>query len=139
MKPDYKNLGFSSMMGPELRMVVEQQLYDDLKVYGIVGKQFKFDWSESCIEGRETTYLDGRVENFSGIHIFNEKDEHVAEGWMEFIHEPTYDFFIAYWEFLDSFDSGREINIKGNSGIPIHIYNRIPEKVRLSYKTELIK
>lgn len=126
-------------MGPNLRMLVEQQLSDDLKVYGIAGNQFKFDWSESCIEGHETPFLDGRVENFSGINVFNEKDEHIAEGWMEFLHEPTYDFFIAYWEFLDYFDSGNEIKIKDNVGIPLHIYKKIPENVRFNYKDGLLK
>ncbi|MFB5284678.1 hypothetical protein [Peribacillus sp. Hz7] len=139
MKPNYNYLGFSSIMGPKLRKLVEQQLCDDLKVYGIMGNKFKFDWSESCIEGHDTAYLDGEVENFSGINIFNEKDEHIAEGWMEFIHEPTYNFFIAYWEFLRFFDLGKEINIKDKVGIPLHIFNEIPENVRFKYKTEILK
>ena len=139
MKPNYTNLGFSIIMGPKLRMLVEQQLSDDLKAYGIIENQFKFDWSESCIEGHETAYLDGRVENFSGVNIFNEKDEHVAEGWMEFIHEPGYDFFVAYWEFLDVFELGREICIKDNAGIPLHVYNKIPENVRFNFKDGLLK
>lgn len=126
-------------MGPKLRLLVEEQLIDELKMYGILENQFKFDWSESCIEGHETDYLDGRVENFSGINVFNEKDEHVAEGWMEFIHEPAYDYFIAYWEFLDYLDSGRERSIKDESGIPLHIYNKIPEEVSDNYKDVLLK
>lgn len=92
MKPNYNYLGPSSIMGPKLRMLVEQQLCDDLKVYGIMGNKYKFYWSESQVEGYDTVYLDGIVENFSGINVFNEKDEHIAEGWMEFIHEPTYNF-----------------------------------------------
>lgn len=139
MKPNYTDHGYSIIMGPKLRMLVEQQLCDDLKVYGIAGNQFKFDWSESCIEGHETAYLDGRVENFSGINVFNEKDEHIAEGWMEFIHEPACDFFITYWEFLDFIDSGKEINIKDNVGIPYHIYHKIPENIRSNYKAGLFK
>lgn len=139
MKPNYNELGFSSMMGPELRIFVEQQLCNDLKVYGIIGNEFKFDWSESCIEGHDTAFLDGRVENFSGINVFNEEEEHIAEGWMEFIHEPTCNFFIAYWEFLRFFDSGKEVEIKGEVGIPIHIFKKIPENVRFKYKGKLLK
>lgn len=119
--------------------LVEQQLCNDLRVYGIMENKFKFDWSESCIEGHDTVYLDGEVENFSGINIFNEKDEHIADGWMEFIYEPTYEFFIAYWEFLRFFDLGKEINIKDKVGIPHHIFNEIPENVRFRYKAKILK
>lgn len=125
-------------MGPKLRMLVEQQLFDDLKVYGIKGNKYKFDWSESCIEGHDTTYLDGEVENFSGINVFNDKNEHIAEGWMEFIHEPTYNLFIVYWEFLRFYDEGKEIKIKDEVGIPEHIFNQIPVKVRFKHKNELL-
>ncbi|WP_404457922.1 hypothetical protein [Oceanobacillus kapialis] len=134
MKIYSPELGFSDIMGPKLRLIVEQQLSDDLKEYGIIAKQYKFDWSESCIEGHETNYLDGRVENFSGINVFNENDEQIAEGWMEFIHEPQYDFFITYWEYLDVYRMEKEISIKENSGIPSHVYTKIPECVRSSYK-----
>lgn len=126
-------------MGPKLRMLVEQQLIDDLKVYGIRGNKFKFDWSESCIEGHDTTYLDGEVENFSGINIFNEKDEVIAEGRMEFIHEPTYNFFIAYWEFLVFFELRKErLKIELESPT-IYIFNKIPPKAHFKYKAELLK
>ena len=71
--------------------------------------------------------------------MFNEKDELIAEGWMEFIHEPTYNFFIAYWEFLSFFELGKEINIKDKVGIPLHIFNEIPQNARFKYKAELFK
>ena len=139
LKPNYTDLGYSDKMGPKLRMLVEKQLCDDLKIYGIMANKFKFDWSESCIKGDDAIYLDGVVENFSGINIFNEKDKHIAEGWMEFIYEPTYNFFISYWGFLTYFDSGKEIEIKDKVGIPLHIFSQIPENVRYRYKTELLK
>ncbi|WP_180349995.1 hypothetical protein [Bacillus sp. D386] len=50
MKPNYTDLGFADKMGPKLRMLVEKQLCDDLRFYGITANEFKFDWSESCIE-----------------------------------------------------------------------------------------
>ncbi len=126
-------------MGPKLRRLVEQQLCDDMKVYGLTEDHYKFDWSESCIEGHDAVYLDGTVENFSGINVFNEKNEHIAEGWMEFIHEPAYNFFIAYWEFLSLYELGREIIIKDKAGIPLHIYNKIPENAQYRHQTELLK
>ncbi|KRG13690.1 hypothetical protein ACA30_14405 [Virgibacillus soli] len=139
MQPNYTNMGCSMMMGPKLRLAVEQQLSDDLKEYGIIWNRFKFDWSDSCVEGHEATYLDGRIENFSGINVFNEKDEHIAEGWMEFIHEPRSAFFIAYWEFLDIFDSDKEIRIKDDVGILLHIYHKIPKNIRSNYKADVLK
>lgn len=138
MKPNYADLGFADKMGPKLRMLVEKQLCDDLRFYGITANKFKFDWSESCIEGDDAAYLDGVVENFSGINIFDEKDKHIAEGWMEFIYEPTYNVFISYWEFLTHFNAGIEIDIKDRVGIPLHIFNKIPVTIRFKYETKLL-
>jgi hypothetical protein len=137
LKPNYIELGFADKMGPELKVLVEEQLSDDLKVYGMTADLFHFDWSDSCIEGHDTSYLDGEVENFSGIKVFNEHDNLIAEGWMEFIHEPPYDFFIAYWEFLTLFEGDQGAYIK-NSGIPLHVFVKIPEAVRENYKEQLI-
>lgn len=139
LKSNYTDLGYAEKMGPKLKMEVEKQLCDDLRMYGITANEFKFDWSDSCIEGDDANYLDGIVENFSGINVFNEKDKHIAEGWMEFIYEPTYNFFICYWEFLRFFGLGKVINIKDKVGIPLHIFNKIPEKVCFRYESEVLK
>lgn len=111
------------------------------KLYVFFGSSFLIELKGqiSCIEGDDAIYLDGVVENFSGINIFNEKDKHIAGGWMEFIYEPTYNFFISYWGFLTYLDSGKEIEIKDKVGIPLHIFNQILENVRYRYKTELLK
>ena len=34
-KPNYTNFGFASIMGPQLRKLVEDQLLNDIKYYGI--------------------------------------------------------------------------------------------------------
>ncbi|WP_307338805.1 hypothetical protein [Metabacillus malikii] len=138
MKPNYTSLGFSDKMGPKLRKLIEHQLSKDIYAYGLIESQLKFDWSESCIEGHDTDYLDGTVENFSGINIFNEKDEHIAEGWMEFIHEPAFHFFIAYWEFIHIIEMGREVVIKDSVGIPPHIFKKIPKQLQAKYKDNLL-
>lgn len=57
---------------------------------------------------------------------------------MEFIYEQEYNFFLVYWEYLYLYELGKKIIIKNNPGIPLHIYNKIPENVRLKYKTELL-
>ncbi|TYR78832.1 hypothetical protein FZC66_17540 [Priestia megaterium] len=139
MKPNYKELGWSDKMGPKLRALVEEQLIEDLRKYELIGNQFKFDWSESCIEGHDAVYLDGEVENFSGIKVFNEKDELIAEGWMKFIHEPAENFFIAYWEFLSFFEFGKARSMKDKVGIPLHIFKRIPKNSRFRYKDEVVE
>jgi len=43
MKPNYKDLGLSTMMGKELRSLVEKQLKEDLRKYGVQKEQLKFD------------------------------------------------------------------------------------------------
>ncbi|MFL0246064.1 hypothetical protein [Candidatus Clostridium stratigraminis] len=132
MKRNYSNMGLSSCMGSRLRKEVERQLLIDLQVYGIENKDFKFDWSESCIEGHAIKYLDGHVENFSGIMIF-EEDEIVADGWMEFIYDKKGELFIVYWEFLDVFIDGREVVKKNRPGIPNHIIDLLPDDLKDKY------
>ena len=131
-------LGFADKMGPGLKALVEKQLTDDLKVYGMTADLFHFDWSESCIEGHDTRLLDGEVENFSGIKVFNEYDNLIAEGWMEFIHEASYDFFMAYWEFLTLFEEEEETYIKETVGIPLHVFVKVPEDIRENFEEQLI-
>jgi hypothetical protein len=96
--PNFKNLGFADTMGSKLKSEVENQLLSDLQFYKIGEDDLKFDWSESCIEGHAANVLDGAVENFSGISVFDHSDNLVADGWMEFINEG--DLFIVYWEFV---------------------------------------
>jgi len=111
------SLGWSYIMGPKLRNLVENQLIEDLKYYNYNDTDLYFDWSKSCIEGRTTTYLDGSVENFSGISLYNNADELIAEGWMEFIHNENH--FKAYWDLL-LFKNHHMIE-KAEFGIPNHI------------------
>lgn len=106
-KPNYTDLGLSSQMGPELRSLVERHLVEDLKFYGI-DKELHFDWSDSCIEGHDTNYLDGSLENFSGIAVFDNHENSVADGWMEFIHEG--DFFLAYWNYVTTWESDKKLS-----------------------------
>jgi hypothetical protein len=80
IKPDYINLGLSTSMGPQLRTFVEKQLVDDLLFYSNELFQVKFDWSDSCIEGHGTEYLDGILDNCSGIGLFDVNDNFVADG-----------------------------------------------------------
>jgi hypothetical protein len=130
MKPNYTGLGLSECMGPQLREKVEELLSKDLMQYGLNEDRFKFDWSESVIEGKRTTYLDGAVENFSEIYVFNGNDEIAAEGWMEFIHNKNENFFIVFWEYLSIFINGKEVEVKKDSGVPTHILNMLPFSTR---------
>lgn len=131
MKPNFIDLGFSSSLGKELRGVVEKHLMEDLKYYGVQNKSIKFDWSESCIEGHCTEYLDGSVENFSGITVYDLEDNVIADGWMEFIHEPN--FFLAYWDFITIWQEDKKI-IEKDFGLPMHVWIQIPELIRSNYK-----
>lgn len=134
LKPNYNNLGFSQCMGKELREVVEGQLLNDLKIYGVDINNLKFDWSECCVEGYRIEYLDGEVENFSYIMLFNEYAELAVEGWMEFIYEEKCDLFIVYWNFLNIYQDGQAIVKKEHPGIPKHIYEILPQSIKEEYK-----
>jgi hypothetical protein len=126
--PDFSDLGYSSSMGPQLRQLVEKQLSNDLENYGIKNRELKFDWSDSCIEGHVTKYLNGSVENYSGICVFSSQNELLAEGWMEFIHQDN--FFLAYWDLVTTWNADKKLSEKKDIGIPKHIWNLIPNNIK---------
>jgi hypothetical protein len=128
MKPNYKDLGFSTTMGPRLRTLVETHLINDLRYYGLEKQNLKFDWSESCIEGHDTAYLDGQLENYSGISIFDNDERLIADGWMEFIHRGQ--FFLAYWKFVTIWDKEKKVFEKKERGAPGHILQQIPDDIK---------
>lgn len=132
--PDFGALGIADRMGAQLRALVESQLVADLHHYGVRADELRFDWSESCIEGHRTELLDGSVENFSSIAVYDASNNLIADGWMEFIHEG--DFFQAYWEFVRTWNGDQKLKEKKEVGIPAHIWKLIPESARSNYKAE---
>lgn len=134
---DYSNLGFSSTMGPQLRKLVEQHLINDLKHYGVDEPVLKFDWSDSCIEGHDADFLDGSLENYSGIAVYDANDIIVADGWMEFI--LTGDFFLVYWDDLTTWQEDQQVSSKEEFGIPDHIWQQLPDDIKPTVKDELMK
>ena len=130
MKPNYEELGFSNCMGPLLRREVEIQLLNDLNYYIEDTSDLKFDWSESCVEGTRINYLDGDVEDFSGIKIFNMKDQLVAEGWMNFYFDEPQNLLLVYWDILELIDEfGHKVQ-KKNFGVPFHVNEKINKNQR---------
>lgn len=136
MKPNYTDMGLGCTMGKQLRKEVERQLIEDAKYYGLIQKEYRFDWSNSCVEGRCTDYLDGSLDRFSGIYIYDENDRLTFDGWMDFVHEE--DFFAVYWLYLDRYQDGHEISVKNDKSMPWYIYRQIPESFRKEYKKSMI-
>lgn len=133
------NLGASEIMGPLLRQFVEEQLVDDLRNYEVKENELYFDWSNSCAEGHSSFYLDGTLENFSYISVYNTAKNLIAEGWLDFVDN----FFdtdaektvIVYWDFITVFDKGqRKIIDKSSPGIPNHIWERLDQGHKNIYK-----
>jgi len=131
LKPNYKQLGFSDCMGPILRQEVEKQLLEDLKYYIKINTELKFDWSESCVEGTRIHYLDGEVEDFSSIRLFDLNDQIFVEGWMNFFYEKKFNLFLVYWDILDIHIGDKVREVKNNFGMPEHINNEIKKKKQL--------
>jgi len=125
MIPDYQNMGLSITMGPRLRKFIEDQLIEDMKYYNIVSGELRFDWSNSCIEGKDLTYLDGTLDRYSGIFIFDADDKPIADGWMDFKYIHETDQLIVYWLYLDVFINDKEIMAKKEKGMPNHIKERV--------------
>lgn len=81
-------MSYSSSIGPKLRAFVETQLLSDWKNYGVDRTDLKFHWSESCIEGHERDYLDGRSRIFRVLASLIVKTSLLQEvGWSLFIME----------------------------------------------------
>ncbi|MFT4715272.1 MAG: hypothetical protein ACI8YI_001256 [Paracoccaceae bacterium] len=131
-----EELGFSNCMGPKLRDFVERQLVSDLNEYAPKGCEFYaetvlFDWSESCVEGHRTEYLDGAIENFSGIAIYDLSNDLIAGGWMEFIE--TKGTLKVFWWYLDT-GKKYDIQVKRTNGIPQHVWNPLDADIKAAWK-----
>jgi hypothetical protein len=130
--PDTIDMGHADQMGPQLRHLVELQLLNDLRPYGIDPTGLRFDWSDSCVEGHVTQYFDGRVENYSGVALFSATGSMQAAGWMEFVHSGS--FFLAYWDLLfgctlDLYEGPGSQALKTKAGIPPHVWQQIPAEL----------
>lgn len=121
-------------MGPQLRALVESQLLQDLGHYGLFNKDLKFDWSQSCIEGHDGSYLDGRLENFSGLMVFDGSGKLIVDGWMEFVHRGK--FFLAYWEFVSIWKDNIKVFEKSVPGLPKHVLDKIPTELMTESEKE---
>lgn len=132
-KANYVEMGFGRSMGPMLKKLVEGQLTKDLEHYGVINPQLRFDWSESCIEGKCTKFLDGSIDRFSSIYVFDNSDKLIAYGWMEFIHEG--DFFWVYWDMVKIYRNEKIIFDK-KFGLPDHIWEKIPDEIKHNYIDE---
>lgn len=131
--PNYHDYGLSHPMGDKLRKEIERQLADDIRHYGVVDAGLKFDWSECVIEGHTARVLDGYMENFSSIKVFNAKDKLIAEGWMDYIFDKQHDLFIVYWDLLDLCIHGKMKQVK-DFGVPEYIYSNLPDDIKIKCK-----
>ncbi|RKP55579.1 hypothetical protein D7Z26_10375 [Cohnella endophytica] len=128
MKPDYHDMGMSITMGNELRKFVEDQLVKDLFYYYKFTGELRFDWSDSCVEGEDLNYLDGSLDRYSGIMIFNANDEPVADGLMDFEYLMKSDQLIIFWVYLDIIVDGKRIKaIEVEEDLLKHIKELIKE------------
>ena len=69
-------------MGPQLRSEVERQLLSDLREYAVEVDGLRFDWSETSPEGHRTFFLDGELENWSGVRVIDIDGNIQAYGWL---------------------------------------------------------
>ena len=133
-KEAFELYGLSAIMSDELRKEIERQLLVDLILYGVNIENLKFDWSESVIEGRSGNYLNSSFDRYSGIRLFSQTGEIVADGWMDFILEKEENIFIVFWWYLTIYQNGIAESVKDHRGIPNHIFEILPDKLRDKYK-----
>ena len=139
-KPNYIDLGSADQITPELRILVEKQLSEDLAYYGLETQDFRFDWSESCQEGHQAFCLGGSVESLSGIGVFDEYDYPMASGWMDFVDDPETGFFQTYWEFVTVYALDGSIAAeKKEPGVPAHVWAKLSPELQGLLKDFRIK
>ena len=80
-------------------------------------------------------YLDGQLDNYSGISVFDNGDNLIADGWMEFVHRGQ--FFLAYWDFVTIWENGKKIREKNEPGVPRHILEYIPNEIKTEAERNL--
>src|SRR3954466_12148779 len=94
------HLGETARMGPDVTAEVERQLLADLAHYGVSQSDLKIAWSDACGEGHCTRYLDGNLEELSGLGVVAPGNETVAEGWLDFVHGGDGFPLFVFWLFL---------------------------------------
>ncbi|OUS68765.1 hypothetical protein B1748_32880 [Paenibacillus sp. MY03] len=114
-------MGFAMTMGPKLKREVERQLLLDLNHYHPFPDELRFDWSDSCTEGKCLNYLDGSLDCFSSIYVYNKEDEVVGDGWMDFLYVVEIDQLIVHWKFLVIYIDEAMVIAKSDVGVPEHI------------------
>ena len=112
-------------MGPKLRAEVERQLLKDLQIYRPDLEDVIFDWSETCQEGHVTNYLDGSLENWSGVAVKDANGNLIAYGWIDFIDGGVKEPLLVFWDLLTIRFNNKNIDVKKEFGIPKHIWNKI--------------
>jgi hypothetical protein len=131
MEDNCDKYGLSSAMGPKLRELVQLQLANELNNLLDMSFKFDFDWSESCMEGHDGMFLDGSLENYSGIILTDKQTSIKADGWMDFIQEGN--FFLAYWDQIIVWQNDRELFSK-DFGISSFAFALVPEELRWHLK-----
>lgn len=101
-----------------------------MNFYRIDRDKFHFDWSESCIRGHSTYFKGGIIDNFSDILLVDYSGKVNFNGWIDFIFDKKHNYsFEVYWDFLIG-----DIIEKNKFGIPNHIWEKSPDKLKHDYK-----
>jgi hypothetical protein len=114
----------------KLKEWMESQLITDLRHYQIT-ETVVFDWTQSGGAGRKMRYMDGTLENFSRIIVFDQQGNLLADGCMEFIVNNSRP--VCYWDILTVWKNGHIIREKREQGIPSHLWNVLPSTAPSKY------
>lgn len=111
--------------------MVDEQLLEDLRHYGLDSDDLSIDWSEAVHEGHCTQFFGDRLEESSDLTVLDRDGNPVAKGWMDFIHGGTNDDpLFAFWLYLYLIQGNSHIQVKKEPTIPAHVWERLPEKTK---------
>ncbi|MBV9358776.1 MAG: hypothetical protein JO023_24990 [Chloroflexi bacterium] len=126
----------ASSMGPCLRVMVEQQLLEDLRHYGVASDGLALDWSHPCQEGHWTEYLDGSLEEMSDVAVRDRSGEAVAKGWIDFVHPAADGRLVVFWLFLRLRRGQCWHAAKNSPTIPAHVWQQLSERSKADVATD---
>ncbi|HEX6483699.1 MAG TPA: hypothetical protein VF043_33045 [Ktedonobacteraceae bacterium] len=110
----------------EQRLSFQNTLLQDFQRYSDkLSDDLAIDWSDTCPEGHTTEYLDGYLENWSGVWVVTTQGERIAWGWMDFIHGGGDNPLFVFWYYLH-FGANTQDVVRAH-GIPQHIWESLPE------------
>ena len=109
MKPNYTDLGFADKMGPNLRMLVEKQLREDLGIYEIKANKYNLIGPKAVQRVMmQIIYMAQQKTSRELKYLMKKMNTLQMAGWSLFSNQPT-PFLYVTGIFSRTFMAGKKL------------------------------